>query len=293
MPRPLLTARWTNLAMLSYVVPRAMLSPFVPLGPRGVGLEIDAPPMPGVTPTDAALVSLVALEWRHTRAMGLPWPGHADFLEWQLRFYVRTTDPGGGTRARAASAGAGQRGVVIVRSYVQRPMIAWARRRFYNEPCTQANIRSRLSQDTRTIAAEYSIDTGGEAGPPGGPPPRPLTTHTIRIAARKPVTRPGPETLEHWLKEHRWVFGMFPQRGPNKPARGVVYEVIHPLWGSYGLDRADVAVDFAALFGADWGFLGAAAPRSAMLVAGSEVAVFSPRDQVGVRWGERVSVTRP
>lgn len=292
MPRPLLTARWTNLAMLSYVVPRAMLSPYVPLSPRGVRLEVDAPPIPGLLPTDAALVSLVAMEWKQTRALGLPWPGHADFLEWQLRLYVRTTDDGGGGRARHVGAGAGQRGVVIVRSYVQKPMVAWARRKLYNEPCTPATIRSHLTQDTRTITAEYSIDTGGATEATTGAPPRPLATHTIRIQARKPVTRPGPDTLEHWLKEHRWVFGMFPQRGPNKPARGVVHEVIHPLWGGYGLDRADVAVDYAALFGPDWGFLGAAAPRSAMLVAGSEVAIFSPRDQVGVRWGERVTATR-
>jgi uncharacterized protein YqjF (DUF2071 family) len=298
MPRPFLTARWANLAIVSYAVPPAMLTPYLPVAPGGAGstLEIDTrddlSPLGGPR-APQAFVSLVAFQFQNCRVLGIPWPGHTDFPEINLRFYVRTGGKG--------SAG-GQRGVVFIREFVPKPMIAWAAKKFYNEPYLAAPITSRITQDTRTITAEYSLSfpvpEGGARSRLGAasglahttPSTRSDTpTHTLRISAQKPVTRPPPTSIEHWFKEHTWGFGMRPPPAgkPNQPARPLVYEVIHPIWGIYPVQSHDIRFDFGAVYGPDWGFLSGSQPVSVVLAAGSEVAVFPPRGEVGVRWSMR------
>src|SRR5438552_18677537 len=72
--RPFLTARWSNLAILTWEVPPALLEPHLP-----AGLELDRR-------DGAAFASLVAFDFFDTRVLGIPWPG---FSEVNLRFYVR------------------------------------------------------------------------------------------------------------------------------------------------------------------------------------------------------------
>src|SRR5690242_7043427 len=106
-----LTARWSNLFLLTYAVPRPLLA-----GRLSPGLELDT--RLGLVDDAAAerfgrdgpaFVSLVAFDFLDTRVLGVPWPGYRNFPEINLRFYVRwpTTD------------GAGvERGVVFVREFV-------------------------------------------------------------------------------------------------------------------------------------------------------------------------------
>lgn len=308
MPRPFLTARWANLAIVSYAVPPAMLTPYLPVAPDGSTLEIDTrddlgPPGPGAQRTPSAFVSLVAFEFQRCRVLGVPWPGHTHFAEINLRFYVRTGGHAGARDARTPRphTPAHQRGVVFIREFVPRPLIAWTARKFYNEPYIAAPVTSRISQDTRSITAEYELAfppsrseraggraTGARAGTPSpGAPATPTPTHTLRITGRKPAVRPGPTTVEHWFKEHSWGFGMRPppRAQPNQPARPLVYEVIHPTWGVYPVEGCEVRFDFGAVYGPDWGFLSGSRPVSVVFAQGSEVAVFPPRAGVGVRWG--------
>src|SRR5437870_9067010 len=96
--RPFLTARWSNLAILTWEVPPALLEPHLP-----AGLELDRR-------DGAAFASLVAFDFLDTRVLGIPWPG---FPEVNLRFYVRL---------RA------QRGVVFIREFVPQAIVAWLAR---------------------------------------------------------------------------------------------------------------------------------------------------------------------
>src|SRR5688572_22928209 len=73
------------------------------------------------------LVSVVGFRFLDTRVLGVPVPGHRDFDEVNLRFYVR----------RAHDDGALRRGVTFVREIVPRRAIALVARATYNEPyCT-------------------------------------------------------------------------------------------------------------------------------------------------------------
>src|SRR5450432_3678461 len=83
MKKPFLTARWTNLAMLTYRLDPALLQPFVP---PGCSLDlIDG----------SAFASLVAFDFSDTRVFGIQWPGFINFPEINLRFYVRHHDQTG------------------------------------------------------------------------------------------------------------------------------------------------------------------------------------------------------
>ena len=94
-PRPFLTASWRYLALLNYEVPPALLRPLVP-----AGTELD---MWG----GATLASIVGFRFLDTRVLGLSIPGHRDFDEINLRFYVRrraedgSLAPGRGLHSRA------------------------------------------------------------------------------------------------------------------------------------------------------------------------------------------------
>src|SRR5688572_20837157 len=76
-PGIFLTARWGNLILANYAVDPALLRDYVP-----AGTELD-------TWQGGHLVSLVAFQFLDTRVCGMAIPGHRNFIEVNLRFYVR------------------------------------------------------------------------------------------------------------------------------------------------------------------------------------------------------------
>jgi uncharacterized protein YqjF (DUF2071 family) len=115
--------------MLNYEVPPTLLRPLVP-----VGTELD-------TWQGATVASMVGFRFLDTRVLGIPVPGHRDFDEVNLRFYVR----------RRGEDGDWRRAVVFVRELVPKRAIALVARWFYNEPYTAVPMRHELQM---TDAAE-------------------------------------------------------------------------------------------------------------------------------------------
>ncbi|HTR04180.1 MAG TPA: DUF2071 domain-containing protein, partial [Thermoanaerobaculia bacterium] len=108
--RPFLTAEWRLLAMLHFDADPRVLRPLVP-----PGTELDF--FDGRT-----LISVVGFLFKDTRLRGIAIPGHRDFEEVNLRFYVRRRAEEGWRRA-----------VVFVKELVPRRLIAFVARHFYNE----------------------------------------------------------------------------------------------------------------------------------------------------------------
>ena len=256
MARPFLTARWANLAIVTYAVPPQVLAAHVPAGADIVLDKRHDLEQYGAPPGHTALVSLVAFEFLSTRVMGVRWPMFTNFPEINLRFYVRQ---------------AGHRGVMFIREIVPRAVIAAIARRLYNEPYVCAPIETRITQTPSTIEARYTL-TWPRVGP-----------QTVRIVADKPSLRPDPSSLDHWIKEHNWGFTA---KGPGR-AGAWVYEVVHPVWSVYPVVQAEVAFDFGAVYGPDWGWLSWTKPVSVVLAVGSEVAVYSRQEGIQVRWPVR------
>ncbi len=242
MPRPFLTARWTNLALLTYAVDPALLAPVVP-----AGLELDTHPQwPG-----RGLVSLVAFDFQDCAVLDLRWriPGThlVNFPEVNLRFYVRTP---GATHAPST------RGVCFIKELVPSRLVSLAARWVYNEPYFAARMRSRtqVRDAQRTVEHHFTSPRGID--------------HALRVTADDQPFTPPPDSVEHFFKEHDWGFGR------DRRGRTLTYRVEHPIWRVYPIQNVHSPVNFGAIYGSQWAFLASQQPVSTVLAEGSHVAVF-------------------
>lgn len=226
--RAFLTARWVNLGILTYAIePRQLLHCLPP------GCELDVR-------DGSAFVSLVAFDFSDTRVLGRRWPGHVNFPEINLRFYVRHE---------------GRRGVCFIREFVPRRMIAILARLFYNEPYRAAVMTSKTMQAGDSLAIEHELNDRGARG-------------TLRVRGRKPAKLAGAETIEHFFKEHDWGFGR------TRRGKLLEYRVSHPAWETLAEPVAELNWPWGQLYGPRWEFLAGQEPMSVILALGSAVSVF-------------------
>jgi uncharacterized protein YqjF (DUF2071 family) len=223
-----LTARWSNLCLLTYAVPPAVLEPRLP---RGLALDLRE---------GRAFVSLVAFDFLDTRVLGVPWPGYRDFPEVNLRFYVRHGE---------------ERGVMFIREFVPRRLVAFLARAIYGEPYLAAPMSSRVTEDERRIIVEHRLRFGGRE-------------NRVTVVGRKPGVMPDANSTEHFFKEHQWGFGS------GRGGGCVRYEVAHPHWACYSVESFELDWDWGGVYGEEFAFLGEAAPCSVVLAAGSAIVVF-------------------
>ncbi|HLW66583.1 MAG TPA: DUF2071 domain-containing protein [Gemmataceae bacterium] len=223
-----LTARWSNIFLATYAVPKELLLPRLP-----EGLELDYR-------EEKCFVSLVAIDFVDTRVIGVPWPGFRSFPEVNLRFYVCHGE---------------RRGVVFIREIVPLRFVAWMARTLYNEPYQTMPMRSMATESATGITIDHRVDS-------------PDRMNVIRAKAHKPALLPGPESSEHFFKEHEWGFGQ------TRNGRTKSYRVVHPVWEIFPVSEWDIDWDWAGLYGPEWAFLADAEPYSVMLAAGSPVSVY-------------------
>ena len=186
-------------------------------------------------------VSLVAFEFRRTRVGGLAIPRHIAFPEINLRFYVRY---------------GGERGVVFIRELVPRWAIASVARWLYNEPYQRVPMR-------------FGAQTTPEAGV--------LVWHrfghdnllTMRGSADAAVPADG--SAAHWLTDHSLGVGR------RRNGTTLLYNVAHPTWALRKVEDVRVDVDFGALYGPEWAWLGDAKPSHLSLAVGSPITVSRPQ----------------
>jgi uncharacterized protein len=74
---PFLYAEWRKLALFNYTIAPEALQPFMPYG-----TELDLW-------NGKCYISLIGFMFKNTRVLGLPIPGHINFEEVNLRFYVK------------------------------------------------------------------------------------------------------------------------------------------------------------------------------------------------------------
>lgn len=228
-----LTAEWRWLAMLNYEVPPEILEPWLPSG-----LELE--PW-----QDRTLVSLVGFRFLNTRVMGVAVPGHRDFDEVNLRFYVRRKVSGGW-----------RRGVVFVRELVPRPMIAAVARVCYEEPYLAVPMRHDITpEEGPPRRVEYGWTFRGE----------PCHLRVETKGEPQPL-RAGGEA--EFITEHYW--------GYTKRRNGSTseYEVAHPPWRVMETQAVSFSAPVGELYGAEFGEILEGEPVSAFLAEGSEVTVY-------------------
>ncbi len=194
------------------------------------------------------LVSLVAFEFLDTRVCGMAIPGYRNFAELNLRYYVHY---------------AGQRGVVFIREFVPQRAVAWLARLLYNEPYRAAPLRATCRDEEPHRTMEYVLRWAGRE-------------HRIRVQAARPSYVPDESSEEHHFKEHHWGFGK------DRKGQTLRYEVQHPVWEVLPVRDYSIELDWAAVYGPEWGFLSKATPCSTIFALGSEIAVFPKGSLPGV-----------
>jgi uncharacterized protein YqjF (DUF2071 family) len=234
--RVFLTAEWRHLAMITFEAPAALLEPLVP-----AGTELDRD-------RGRVCVSLVGFRFLDTRVLGWRVPGHADFDEINLRFYVRREVDGEVRRA-----------VTFVREIVPRRAIAALARAAYNEPYVALPMHSEITNrdaDASTRAV-YGWRSRG-------------IDHRFELQARGAPALAAPGSHESFIAEHYW--GYTRQRDGGT----LEYRVVHAPWYLRTAAAVQVSGDLAAFYGPAFGEVLAATPVSAYLADGSPVTVSRP-----------------
>jgi len=190
-----------------------------------------------------AHVSLVAFDFLNTKLKGIPVPFHRNFAEINLRFYVKYQQ---------------EIGVVFIREYVPKFAIALTANWCYNEPYKTIPMRSKVSYLDNKIQVAHHFGTS-------------FKNNIICNATQEPLHFPEKNTADYFFKEHQWGFGM------SKNGQRIRYRVEHPEWSCYQIQDVQICVDFAGLYGKEWGFLQNQQPKYQILALGSHIKVFTPQ----------------
>ncbi|MFI5119377.1 MAG: YqjF family protein [Thermoanaerobaculia bacterium] len=233
---PFLTAEWRHLAMLNFEIDPKVLSPFVP-----AGTELDA--WQGRT-----FVSIVGFLFLDVRVLGAAIPGHRDFEEVNLRFYVRRLSSDGWRRA-----------VVFVKEIVPRIAIAWTARALFGENYVALPMRHRIEQGSGRAAGprtvSYSWRFRGRE-------------NRIELSSDGNAGEVAEGSDEEFITEHTWGYAR--RRG----GRTTEYRVEHPRWRVCTATGTRFDCDVGALYGSQFVEFLKAPPASAFLADGSKVTVF-------------------
>ena len=218
--------------MLDYEVDPAVLRDRVP---AGVALDLFE---------GRALVTVVGFRFLATRVLGLAIPGHRDFDEVNLRFYVRRELPGGEVR----------HGVTFVRELVPRLAIALVARAVFNEPYRAVPMRHSVASDRRS----YEWRTGG------------VWQGVSATTVGAPEVPPG-ASREAFVTQRHWGYTR------QRDGRTIEYEVKHELWRVWQVESPQLAADVATLWGDAFVPTLSGRPVGALVADGSPVTVSAPR----------------
>ncbi len=161
MPRPFLTARWSDIVLLTFEAPEGLIRRSIP---------------PGVEPDTwggRTHVSVVALHMSSVRLMGWGIPGFRAHPQVNFRTYVRV---------------GGEPGVWFIRQLVPSRLIAAVARLRYEEPFWPTPIRRRVVATPTEVRAEYAV--GPEA----------LGWH-VSVAGSAAAALPPIDSAEHYFTE--------------------------------------------------------------------------------------------
>ena len=242
----LMSGAWRDLVLINFEVDPQVLRDRIPVGTR---LDVH---------NGIPMVSLVGVRFTGLRIMGVPVPLHQDFVQVNLRFYVRCATPSGN-----------RPGVSFIRQIVPSPLIAFGAHAGLNETMTVGWVRSKVRKpdDPAAGSITYEWRNRGEA-----------CRVTAQFAGPPRVPDDGSEAL--FVTERHWGYSR------QRDGSTIEYRVDHPRWAVWNATSCRLEGKMVRPFGID--IAGAlATPRSALVATGSEIG-FPPVVRrirpVGRRW---------
>jgi len=236
MAKPFLTADWRKLVLANYAIDPKVLEPYLPFG-----TELDFW-------DNKCYVSLVGFMFLNTKVKGIKVPGHVNFEEVNLRFYVQRTDESGKVK----------RGVVFLKEIVPKPMITFVANTFFKEHYETRAMSHLWEEKGKSQVVKYTWYVGN-------------LENSILVEAQKESKVISPNSKAFFITEHYWGYS----QGKNNTSNA--YEVKHPSWKIYPVKKAVINVDFAFTYGKKFEFLNQHQPASVMLAEGSEISVGNKR----------------
>ena len=226
--RKFLTAKWLDLVMANYSIEPSLLSESVP---QGTDLDFW---------NGECYASLVAFKFFDTKVLGVPIPFHKNFLEVNLRFYVKRE-----------IENETKRGVVFVKEIVPRRAIALVARYAYDEPYETWKMWH--------LESEGKLSYGWS---------KRNCENRITVEIGKNLGVPESDSHGEFIIEHYWGYT---KRGLHRTDE---YKVEHPKWELFDVNNARINVDFGKTYGEKYAFLSQRDPKSILLAKGSEIAVY-------------------
>jgi hypothetical protein len=244
--RPILTAAWRNLLLLNFPVPTEVIARLTP---------------PGTEPDlhdGQSYISIVGFSFENVRLFGIPFPGHTNFPEINLRYYVRRE-----------VAGELRRGVVFAREIVPRHAVAILANRLYNENY----ITRRMHTDNQLAGPE--VAAGDTISYSWTSTPRrlwlcattPRENHLTATVA-SPLAFPPENSFEEFIVEHYWGYTHTRSGGTNE------YRVAHIPWRIASAANVTWHCDIAANYSGPLAEFLATPPTSAIIAEGSPIQLF-------------------
>lgn len=242
--RPFLTASWTELLLLNFAVPGEVIARLAPAGTEPDFFD------------GQAYLSVVGFMFRDARFFGLGLPGHRQFEEVNLRYYVRRETENGP-----------RRGVVFVREIAPRRIVATTARWIYNESYVTRRMRNDVRLAGSRLAAGDAIGYEWRTGSRG----KRVWNRIAGRAGAKPLL-PAPGSLTEFIVEHYWACTHLRDGGASE------YRVAHRPWRVAPAVDVEWNCDLAATYGhTPLAEYLAATPVQAFVADGSPVQVFPGR----------------
>ena len=218
--------------MLNYEVDPAILTPYLP-----PATELDLW-------KGKALVSMVGFMFLNTRVLGIRFPGHVNFEEVNLRFYVRHFD---GKQWK--------RGAVFISEIVPKAAIAVIANRLYQEHYRALPMRhSIVPVDTQHTEFSYEWKLKGQ-----------WNKLAATVGNSYADIRPG--SPEEFIFEHYWGYNRISDTKTKE------YKVEHVSWQVAEVGDCVFNADVVGLYGEAFKPFLTVEPYSAFFANGSEISV--------------------
>jgi len=230
-----LKAEWRNLALANYEIDPKLLQKYLPYG-----TELDLW-------NGKCMVSLVGFMFIDTAVLGMKIPGHINFEEVNLRFYVKRSEND-----------QIKRGVVFIKEIVPKKAITLIANSLYKENYETMKMDHKWKTNESGLNVQYRWQKNND-------------WHHIQILANAKSTDIIPESETEFITEHYWGYAKINANKSNE------YEVTHPKWKVFEVKAFDINIDFGEIYGEEFNFLNSAHPNSVMLAEGSEITVENKR----------------
>lgn len=184
-----MTCEWKDLIMSTYEVDKSILQPYLP-----PNTELDLY-------NGKALMSLVAFTFSKIKFFGIKIPFHQCFGQINFRFYAKSKIDG-------------SKGVVFIREYAPKFLIAFIGNKIYNEPYYFKRINHNKYKTQNKISLKYIYQNSF------------IQTNTA-LKTEELV----PKTLKHFIVDRYIAFVK------NKNNKTLKYHIFHKPWKTYQLEK--------------------------------------------------------